>query len=341
MGKTRVAKAGLFVLITGLMVLVFALAGSALAYSEKEPLVFKCSVDNPPGDMKARTVKRIGDMVQEKAKGRIKFEYFFGGSLTKKPQYVDAVAKGIADISTGPVSFVTGKIPELSIFEVYGAYKMGKHLEMQEAVEPLMTKLFETKGIHHVMLQYTGNVVFPHKTKFLKTPGDWKGQKMRLAGRWQSELAKMWGSSPVFLPPNELYLALQRGVIDGYMLIYDIIYGLKLFEVAPYLLDGDMSNNVENVTMNLKKWNTLTKEDQALFNAVVKETKVWNHKETLKYYETIKKDMLSKGAKIYQLTPQEKSAYLKDCYSLYPEVKKVSGEMGAKFMEILEPFRDK
>ena len=341
MVKTKGRKRSVFLTVAGMAVLMLAFCGPALGYSEKDPLVLKCAIDNPPGDMKARTIKRIGDIVEEKAKGRIKFEYFYGGSLIKKPQYVDAVSKGIADISTGPVSFITGKIPELSIFEVYGAYRLETHLKMQEAVEPLMTKLFEEKGIHHVMLQYTGNVVFPHKTKFLKKPEDWKGQKMRLAGRWQSELAKMWGASPVFLPPNDLYLALQRGVIDGYMLIYDIIYGLKLFEVAPYHLDGGMSNNIENVTMNLKKWNTMTKGDQAIFNAAVKEVKPWNYQETLKHYETIKKDMVSKGAKIYELTQDEKRLYLKDCYSLYPEVKKVSGDMGAKFMEILESFRDK
>jgi TRAP-type C4-dicarboxylate transport system substrate-binding protein len=321
--------------------MTWAFQGGALAYSKDHPMVLKCAIDNPPGDMKAKTIKRIGDMVEEKTGGRIQFKYFYGSSLIKKPQYVDAVARGIADISTGPVSFITGKIPELSIFEVYGAYRLDKHLEMQKAVQPLLTELFEKKGIHHVMLQFTGNVIFPHKTKFLETPEAWKGQKMRLAGRWQSELGKMWGASPVFMPPSELYLALQRGVIDGYMLIYDITYGLKLFEVAPYITDAGFSNNIENVTMNLKKWKALSKEDQAIFQDAVEAAKPWNYQETLKHYENLKKDMISKGAKIYYLTPEEKSAYLKDAHSLYPQVREVSGPMGDKFMDILEQFRDK
>lgn len=317
------------------------LAGSAVAYDEKNPMQLKCSIDNPPGDMKARTIKMIGDIVEEKANGRIKFQYFYGGSLTKKPQYIDAAAKGIADITTGPVSFITGKIPELSIFEVYGAYRLKDHMAVQKAVDGLLSELMEKKGIHHVMCQYTGGCIFAHKTKFLKGPADWKGQKIRLGGRWQSELGKMWGASPVFMPPNDLYLSLQRGVIDGYMLIYDIIYGLKLYEVAPYLTDAGFSLNIENVTLNLKKWQELTSEDKAIFNEAVEAAKVWNYEETLKYYEKIKKDMLAKGAKIYELTDQEKSAYLKDAYSLYPEVKKVSGEMGAKFIELLKPYREK
>jgi TRAP-type C4-dicarboxylate transport system substrate-binding protein len=313
----------------------------ALAYDENKPMVLKAAIANPPGDMKAVTIKRMGDMIQERSNGRVQFKYFYGTSLIKKPQFVDAVARGIADISTGPISFVTGKIPELSVFEVYGALKLDKHLEMQEAVEPTLIEVFEKKGIRPLMCQYTGSCIFPHKTKFVKTPADWKGQKMRLAGRWQSTLGKQWGASPVFMPPAELYVALQRGVIDGYMLIWDIVYGLKLYEVGPYIVDSGFSNNIEVVTMNLKKWQQLTPADQKIFNEVRNEIKPWNMTETIKHYEKLKKDVLSKGGKIHELTPEEKSLYLKDAYALYPEVKKVSGTLGNKFIEILEPYRDK
>lgn len=329
------------VVFTAVLGMSLTLSSPAFAYDEKNPMVLKAAIDNPPGDMKAVTIKRMGDLIEERTNGRVKFQYFYGGSLIKKPQFVDAVAKGIADISTGPVSFVTGKIPELSIFEVYGAYKLDKFLEMQEAVEPTLIELFETKDIHPLMIQYSGSCIFPHKTKFLKTPADWKGQKMRLAGRWQSTLGKEWGASPVFMPPNDLYVALQRGVIDGYMLIWDIVYGLKLYEVAGYIVDSNFSNNIEVVTMNLKKWQELTPADQKIFNEARNEVKPWTYTETLNHYEKLKKDVLSKGSKIHEMTPQEKSLYLKDAFALYPQVKEVSGTIGNKFIELLEPYRDK
>jgi C4-dicarboxylate-binding protein DctP len=212
---------------------------------------------------------------------------------------------------------------------------------MQEAVMPTMIELFGQKGIYPLMIQYSGSCIFPHKTKFLKTPEDWKGQKMRLAGRWQSTLGKMWGASPVFMPPADLYVALQRGVIDGYMLIWDIVYGLKLYEVAPYIVDTDYSNNAEVVTMNLKKWEQLSKADQDIFNQASNEVKPWTYRETLKHYENLQKDILSKNGKIYHLSADEKSRYLKDAFALYPEVREVSGPIGNKFIDILEAFRDK
>ena len=321
--------------------LTMIFSGLVYAYDEKNPLILKVAIDNPPADMKAVTIKRIGDLVEERTNKRVQFKYFYGSSLISKPQFVDAVARDIADISTGPVSFVTGKLPELSIFEVYGAYKLDKFLEMQEAVTPTLRDFFGTKNIYPLFIQYSGSCVFADKTKFVKTPEDWKGQKMRLAGRWQSTLGKEWGASPVFMQPSDLYLALQRGVIDGYMLIWDIIYGLKLNEVAPYNVDTEFSNNIEVVTMNLGKWKTLSKTDQEILSQAVEEVKPWTYRETVKHYEELKKDIVSKGGKIHISTAEEKSLFLKDAFALYPEVRKVSGPVGNKFIDILEKFRDK
>ncbi|MCF8095529.1 MAG: TRAP transporter substrate-binding protein DctP [Desulfobacteraceae bacterium] len=328
-------------IMTIVMAAVFGLASASSAYDADDPIVLKCGIDNPPGDMKSKTIKRVGDLVEERTDGRIQFEYFYGGSLIKKPQFVSAVARGIADISTGPVSFITGKIPELSIFEIYGAYELDRFLEMQEAVEPLLTEFMETKGIHHVMVQYSGSTVFAHKKKFLKTPADWQGQKMRLGGRWQSELGKQWGSSPVFMPPGDLYTASQRGVIDGYMLIWDIVYGLKLYEVTPYIIDSGFSNNLEIVTMNLEKWNSMTPEDQEIFTKAVDEVKPWTYEKTREHYKELKQDIIAKGGKIHKLTSEEKSMYLKDALELWPKVREMSGPVGNEFCDIMEEFREK
>ena len=317
-------------------------ANPALAYDSSSPMVLKCAIDNPPGDMKAQTIKKLGDLIEDRTKGRVKFQFFYGSSLIKKPQFVDAVARGIAHISTGPVSFVTGKIPELSIFEIYGGYRLDKYVEIQKAVWEPMKELFIPKGIYPLMFQYSGSAIFPHKTKLLKTPADWNGQKMRLAVRWQSALGKTWGCSPGFMPPSDLYLALQRGVIDGYMLIWDIVFGLKLYEVSPYIVDTGFSGNIEVVTMNLKKWKELTEEDKAIFLKAVDEVTTWTYTETLKHYDKVKKMIADKGVQIYTLSAEEKAQYLKDVYALYPEIRKVSGEIGNKFIDILEAngFRD-
>lgn len=318
---------------------LFLFSGSAVAYDEKNPMILKCGIDNPPGDLQSVTIKRLGDLVEQGTNGRIKFQYFFGGSLITKPQFVDAVAKGIADISTGPGGFVSGKIPALYPFEIFGAINFDKFLEIQKAIEPVMIRLFEPRDIRPIMLQHNPDTVFAHRTKFLKSPEDWKGQKIRVSGRFQSALAVKWGASPVFMPPGELFLALQRGTIDGNQLIVNIISGLKLYEVTPFLTLPNFSNNIEFVTMNLKKWNAMTESDRAVFQRALEDVKVWTVQASKKELETLKAGMISKGAKIHYTTPEEDRAYLKDALALWPEVRQLSGPIGNEFIDILEKFR--
>lgn len=333
-------KRGMITVVVMLAISVF-LAGTCLAYDAKNPMVLKCGIDNPPQDMKARTIKKLGDLVTERTNGRIQFKYFYGASLIKKPQFVDAVARGIADISTGPVGFVTGKIPELSVFGVFGTWQLDRYLEMQDVLAPKLTELMATKGIHHVMIQYNGTSILCHKTKFLKQPADWKGQKIRLSGKWLAMLGQKWGASTVFMPPPEVYLATQRGVIDGFQLIYDIVYGLKLHEVAPFIVETGFPDNIEIVTMNLKKWEEMTPEDQKIFNDAVAEIIPWTYEETLKYYDELRKNITAQGGQIYVLTKEERDNYLRDAYALWPDIRKESGPLGGELMDLMEKYRIK
>jgi TRAP-type C4-dicarboxylate transport system substrate-binding protein len=71
----------------------------------------------------------------------------------------------------------------------------------------------------------------------------------------------------------------------------------------------------------------------------VAEVEPWNMNETINVVEKIKKDMIAKGGKIHVLSKEEQRRYLKDSYSLWPEVEKVSGKRGKQFMNILEKYR--
>jgi len=104
-------------------------------------------------------------------------------------------------------------------------------------------------------------------------------------------------------------------------------------------VDSGSQMALEFVTMNLKKWNSLTKEDQDIFTNVVDENQKWNISQTLKHYDFVKKDIVKKGGKVYDLTPQERDAYMKDALALWPEIKKVAGKEGEKLAEIIESFR--
>ena len=339
MRKIRRHSVLVFCLFSICIALVFS--APALAYDEKNPMILKCGISSPPTEDEARAVTLFGNVVQKRTKGRVQFKYFYGASLIKKPQLVEGVARGIADISIGPISFVTGKIPAASIFEVYGSYQLDQFSEMEKAVNPILIELFEKYGIHHLGAFNPGSALFVHKKKFLKSPKDWQGQKMRLGGRWQSGLGKKWGASPVFMPPPELYLALQRGVIEGFMLPWHLTWAFKLHEVTPYITSTGLNNNLGIVTMNLKKWKALNKEDQEIFNRTAEQVMTWANLEMGSAVIKERDEILSKGGKVYDLTTAEKKVYTKSTYEIWPEIRKIGGPVGNKLCDIMERFREK
>jgi TRAP-type transport system periplasmic protein len=310
----------------------------AFSYDEKKPMMFKVGIPHPPMNLMSKTLKRLGDLTTERTNGRLKFQFYYSGSLIKFPQFVDGVAMGMADMATGPSFFVAGKIPALYVFGPPGCFPIDKYYEVVKAIAPTMDKILKPRKVRYVMGLYTGPSVFGHRTQLLKRSDQWKGLKIRMPGRFLSLLTKKWGASPVFTLPPELYLALQTGVVDGYLLIWDIIYGLKLYEASPYLVDTGAQNALEFVTMNLKKWNSLTKQDQDIFNKTVDELQKWNIAQTIKHYDFIKKDIVAKGGTVHDLTPEERDTYIIDSLALMPEIRKVAGPLGNELADIFDKY---
>lgn len=78
-------------------------------------------------------------------------------------------------------------------------------------------------------------------------------------------------ASPVVLPGSEIYPALERGVIDGAAWPTVGPVGMRLFEVADYMLRPSFGQVGHEVFMGLDRWNSLDQETQDLISRVAEE----------------------------------------------------------------------
>ncbi|MEW5420309.1 TRAP transporter substrate-binding protein DctP [Amorphus sp. 3PC139-8] len=79
------------------------------------------------------------------------------------------------------------------------------------------------------------------------------------------------GGSPVVLPGNEIYSALERGVVDGAAWPTVGAAGFRWFEVADYLMRPTFGQVGHPVFMNLERWNSLDDETKELITRVARE----------------------------------------------------------------------
>ena len=67
------------------------------------PIVLRANGYNSMGNADSLALKHFGDKVTELTGGRVKFQYYWGGSLAKAGEEYQAIQKGVADI--GVVGF--------------------------------------------------------------------------------------------------------------------------------------------------------------------------------------------------------------------------------------------
>ena len=81
-------------------------------------------------------------------------------------------------------------------------------------------------------------------------------------------LIRELGGAPVVLSGAELYSGLERGIIDGVGFALFGVPSLRLHEVATYLVRPGYGSVCNLVLINLKTWEGLSSDDQALLLAV-------------------------------------------------------------------------
>ncbi|NLO96461.1 MAG: TRAP transporter substrate-binding protein [Peptococcaceae bacterium] len=99
----------------------------------------------------------------------------------------------------------------------------------------------------------------------VRNPEDLKGLKLRIANAAQMAQVEAFGAVGVVMSPNDMYLGVQRGTIDGvYSTSPSGAMTIKLTEIAKYYTRVDVSGTgVEHgFAMNLDKFNSLSKEQQ-------------------------------------------------------------------------------
>ena len=220
----------------------------------------------PESDFSSLSVKHWTEAVTKATDGRIKFRIHWSGSLVGN-KMVDAMRDGVVDAALSFTPYVSGEIIDLAGFDVPFSFPLDpKGLgAFNREVLPLVDKIYEKRGSRAVSAPPS---LLPDpitcRDRFLSGPEQWKGVKLRTAGRWQAETIKRWGGSPVVFAPAELYNALDLGTVNCTLMIYSGILSLKLYEPAKFITRVDHSIAFATINISNDRWKRLSEADRSL-----------------------------------------------------------------------------
>jgi TRAP-type C4-dicarboxylate transport system substrate-binding protein len=261
----------------------------------------------PPGSTMVNLYQDWGKEIEKLTSGRVKVTVYAGGSLVGYPDMYPSVISGVADITTCFAS----SVPEFSFESLYNLPMLGWKSENMLDIRREMEKEFPAikKGRSEVKTLFLNQVpnytLHLAKDKAVRVPDDIKGMKLRCtdAGKGFTENC---GAAAVFLGPPDWYMSLEKGVINGLFVSYDVLGSERLDEVTKTHVNVPSGTSASATVMNLNKWEKLPADIQKIIGGTLGEWEEKIHATQLaderKTYEKI---IASPDHKVTDLTEKE------------------------------------
>ena len=214
-----------------------------------------------------KTLRKFEELVGEKYDGDVTFDLRLNGELGVESDYVTFLNQGVAiDYSILAPSNMAKFAPSIPLMDMPFLFRDLDHWNAvlsSDVLAPLEDELLEKADIK--IVGYTGGGT---RNLLSKNPvvtfDDLKGHKMRVMGApIQAQIFQALTAAPSAIAYNEVYNAIQTGVIAGFENEAASIQNLKFYEVAPNLTLTRHSITVRPIVMSGKTFNSLPADLQA------------------------------------------------------------------------------
>jgi len=254
-------------------IVVAAFAAAALPAAAQE-VTLKVHHFWPPGAMPpSQLLVPWCDKIAKDSGNRLKCQIYpamqLGGT---PPQLVDQVKDGVADVIWTLPGYTAGRFPLMEVFELpfMSVNAEATSQAAWEYFEKYAQKEFP--GVRMLAVNVHDNGYVHSREKQVKTLADFKGMKMRAPTRQTNKMLAALGASPVAMPLPALSDALSKGVVDGYLLPWEVIPSIKAHELTKYHSETDPKSRalytaVFTLQMNQAKYDGLPADLKKVIDA--------------------------------------------------------------------------
>jgi TRAP-type mannitol/chloroaromatic compound transport system substrate-binding protein len=290
------------------------------------------------------------DSVRLASAGRLDIKPFSADELVPAMQSFDAVAKGSAEVGHDWPGYWKGKNEAFVAFASvpFGLDAEGYNIWLQEkgGIE-LMQEVYGEFGLYALPGGQTGQEMGLFSNKRATKMEDFKGMRVRTPG-WYMDIMNNLGASVIPVPGGEIYLSLERGVIDAAEFSSPAInYPMGFDEITQYVIQpGAHQPGIQcALFFNQKAWDELPEDLKWIVKIAAAETQAWSYN----WINALNAEAINRfqeSVEIVKMDPETliefrkvTKEYLDSVKAEYPMVKKVLDSQEA-FIEEFAVWRD-
>lgn len=250
------------ILVATILLLLFSFSNA-----EAKTIELNASNHNPENSTIGQAWNDWAKWVNERSGGSINVTVHHAGSLLKGQEEYNGIKRGMADIGLYVIDskdgFMLSTIAALP-FMGFGTQENGAAI-YKELLNKFPEMRAEFQGLKIMGMIMTPPSNIHTSKKLVKTPEDLKGMKFLTPTLTGTVLAM--GATPVHIDIGDIYMSIDRGLIDGIVLPGVITMVFGILEKLPYhTIFGDSGINTTPMfsIMNESKFNSLPQEAQKI-----------------------------------------------------------------------------
>ena len=284
--------------------------GTANAEETKLRIQTHFSPETLSGQLAAEFIEDITTM----SNGEIQVEMFYSSAVVKSAETFDAAATGILDCDMTGGAYQTGKNPA---FQFTGDLMGGYQNPYQQ-----MAWLLHADGYAQLDALYNEHdmtfvgwwIPGPESlssTKPIRNTEDFKNWKFRSPPGLATKVFANLGASPIVMDFNEIFTALESGIIDGAdaaNLTNNV--GLGLYDIAEHTnFPGFHSMPADHLACRTDVWEAMPESHKAIMKVGMQALALKNATANEVKNAQTAKDLRAKGVNLYEWTPEELGKY--------------------------------
>ncbi len=329
------------------LISITALAGMMHAQEAqaKEELVFSTSMYSTHVSFK-NVYFPLFDKVTEMSNGEVTYTYFEPGTLVPDKENFQATEDGILDVGLLFTSSIASSFPVTSVLDYPLLFSSGAHGSLVGArmVEENPAIAEEFKNVKFLFSSFS----VPNDlltTVPIKTLEDLKGKRIGVRTFATAEVMKLLGAVPVQIPMTDMYVSLERGMLDGVLLPSPQYKASKVIEAAKHLTRCGIVSASCFFVMNKDRYESLPKGAKDAIDMM--SGRPASSLDSAWIDDTQKLDIQSMiddyGVTMYELSPAEKARWAEKVAPMYDSWKaemKEDGVDGDAVLKQLHSFVD-
>jgi TRAP-type C4-dicarboxylate transport system substrate-binding protein len=235
------------------------------------PIVLRFNHFEPPTGAFGRIHQGWADDVMKATNGRVKIEVYPGAALGPPPGAYDRLKTNTTDIEMAPPSYAAGQFPLIDVINLpqigLPNINVGNNVCV-DLFEKFPEMRAEWANYKICVAGMSGPATLTTTKKPVRVMEDLKGLKIRVPSKTAGDAVTLLGAVPIYMPVSEVFLALEKGVVDGVHMSTIGWAAFKLTDLIKYYNSITICDNATFVVMSLDKWKSLPPDIQKILDEV-------------------------------------------------------------------------